>query len=189
MNKWGLEQNDIHWRYFLAIEDDLIRLARYIDLAESNYQTHSIECTRLLLASCSEAEVVLKLASGLGRNRGMKDCFSALGERSKILASSEITIPRGGLVLRPWVDWTSTTLPFWWDAHNAVKHARSENVGKANLKNMLDAVAGLFAALLIYLPGVGARAVMPAPLLLRADQQLGSHDMSPEGAMVSFGDP
>jgi len=79
-NGW-LKEDDIHWAYFLALEEDLHRLSRFVEISESNFSTHSIECARLLLASCSEAEVVLKLAAGIGRGRKLGDCFAPIGGR------------------------------------------------------------------------------------------------------------
>lgn len=52
--------NNIHWPYYLAFERDVENLARYIDFKESNYCTHSIELARILLASSSEVDVLLK---------------------------------------------------------------------------------------------------------------------------------
>ncbi|MGN8112688.1 hypothetical protein ACTJLB_32365 [Paraburkholderia sp. 22098] len=50
----------VHWNYFLALEEDLDRLSRYVDLAEGNDATYSIEIARLFLGASSEVDVVLK---------------------------------------------------------------------------------------------------------------------------------
>ena len=54
------ELNDMHWMYFSSLEDDLRTMPRYIELTEANMAVFSMECTSLLLAACSEVDVVLK---------------------------------------------------------------------------------------------------------------------------------
>ena len=49
-----------HWAYFLALEDDLYTLSRYVEIAKPNYETYSIEISRLLLSACAEVDSVLK---------------------------------------------------------------------------------------------------------------------------------
>ena len=51
----------LHWNYFLALEADVCKLSRYIELQKDNYETYSIELVRILFAACSEIEVVMKL--------------------------------------------------------------------------------------------------------------------------------
>ncbi|WP_313644573.1 hypothetical protein [Stenotrophomonas sp.] len=188
MSAGWLEEDDIHWAYFLALEEDLHRLSRFVEISESNFSAHSIECARLLLASCSEAEVVLKLAAGLGRSKKLGDCLAPLGEDAGHLVSGKVLFRRSGLEIQPWRDWTSSQYPEWWTAHNGVKHDRSNHYKEANIKHVAYAVAGLFAALLLYLRRRGVRAVSPAPRLLRISDHLGSHDMSSEGSIISLQD-
>lgn len=111
-----------------------------------------------------------------------------LGDDAGHLLSSEVLFRRSGLIVQPWRDWTSSQHPEWWIAHNGVKHDRSNNCKAANIKNVAYAVAGLFAALLLYLRRSGVRAVSPAPHMLRISERLGAHCMSPEGAVISLRD-
>lgn len=50
-----------HWRYFIALEQDLEGTTRYVEPAEDNFKTYSVEFTRLLLSACSEIDVVCKV--------------------------------------------------------------------------------------------------------------------------------
>lgn len=50
----------LHWNYFLAIEKDLENLSRYIEFAEPNLNTYSIELTHILFSASSEVDVVMK---------------------------------------------------------------------------------------------------------------------------------
>src|SRR4029453_3009547 len=44
-----------HWNYFLAIENDIGRIGRYIELTRANFTTYSIETARLLMAATQES--------------------------------------------------------------------------------------------------------------------------------------
>ena len=39
-----------YWNYFLAIEQDMEKLSRYIEFTDDNFPTYSIELTYLLLS-------------------------------------------------------------------------------------------------------------------------------------------
>ena len=49
-----------HWNYFLAIEEDLENLSRYIELREDNFATYSIETAKILMAASQEVDVLFK---------------------------------------------------------------------------------------------------------------------------------
>jgi len=51
----------LHWSYFLALEEDLLQLARYVEFSNANFKAYSIEMAHLLLASSSESDVLLKM--------------------------------------------------------------------------------------------------------------------------------
>jgi phage-related protein len=50
----------IYWNYFLAIENDLEKISRYIEISERNFCTYSVELLRTYLACCSEVDNILK---------------------------------------------------------------------------------------------------------------------------------
>ena len=56
-----------------------------------------------------------------------------------------IDVPQYELQLNPWEDWKNNHNPTWWKAYNDVKHQRDSHFQDANLKNTINAVAGLFA--------------------------------------------
>jgi len=53
-------ESPIHWRQFLALEEELMQVARYIEFSEDNFNTYSIELASLLLGAGSEIDVVAK---------------------------------------------------------------------------------------------------------------------------------
>jgi len=49
--------------------------------------------------------------------------------------------------LQPFRNWSNRTTyksPDWWGPYNEVKHDRINNLKKANLKNVVNALAGLY---------------------------------------------
>lgn len=182
-------QCGLHWDYFLALEEDLAQLSRYIELHEDNFATYSIECARLLGSSCAEVEAVLKLGAGLSTRDKFKRCFGELGEDAQQLVESYTTVRRGGLVLFPWAQWSNTSGPDWWEANNQIKHGRSANYRQANLGHAVNALAGLFSALLVSFRRLDMSQVMPAPHLFRAHERLGLHCMTPEGPIIALDQP
>lgn len=163
-----------HWRHFLALEEDLASTVRYIEFAEANFKTYSVEFTSLLLSACSEVDVVCKL---LCKNLDKKSKASNIGHYASKLGSAypslgnfEVEIPRFGLKFQPWKNWAgkSRKSPLWWGAHNKVKHNRDDHFGEANLSNVLNALAGLYVATLhLYKSMAESAELGPTPLLFR----------------------
>lgn len=141
----------IHWNYFLALEQDLESLSRFVDFA-GNDTTYSLELARLLLGASAEVDVVLKqLCQTLDPGT---DAASLSAYQPAVTASYpdfrdfEVTVPRFGLSLHPWTDWEEAKAPVWWSDHNKVKHSRHEYFERATLKNALNAMAGLYISVL-----------------------------------------
>lgn len=141
----------IHWRYFLALEHDLAQLARYIEFSHENFDTHSIELLRLLLSANAECDVVLKLICARYKKLPAKPCIrdyqSILSVQFPRFHEITALIPQYDIQLRPWALWHPTRKmesPPWWKACNDVKHHRDKHFRAANLRNVLDALAGLF---------------------------------------------
>lgn len=149
----GIQRQEtlIHWNFFLSIEEDLDRLGRFVDFS-ANEESFSIEIARLFLAASAEVDVVLKqLCKALNPNSTANSINIYQSELLNILTNFkefEVIIPRYGLTLKPWTDWASNRPPFWWQAHNKVKHHRHEHFEKANLKNCLNSIAALYVSVL-----------------------------------------
>ena len=148
------KQSTIHWNYFIALEEDIAHYSRFLEIAESNFSSYSIELGRILFAAASEVDVIAKkycqqinhgnAADNIGNYRaaitGLHPEFSAV----------KVHLPRFGLTLTPWSKWRTDTQPPWWRAYTKVKYERHEHFAEANLKNALNAVAALYALLLLY---------------------------------------
>ena len=167
-----------HWNYLLAIERDLDELSRYVEFDEKNYDCFSIEIARILLASGAEVDVVCKQlckatdpqsqAESINKYRDeIKDAFPGV-------AQFEVLLPRFGLGLHPWDEWNKADgVPLWWTAYNKIKHQRDTEFERANLKNALNAVAGLFVMVLhLYKDKARAGELVPSPQLLRVPDRV-----------------
>lgn len=152
-----------HWNYFLALEEDLVTLSRYIDFSENtdengnhinNNKVYSSEIQKLLLSICSEVEVVLKeickKLNSANIPKNIKEIYDVISAFKPGLIDFKATMPRFGLLtLKPWENWKNSTngvykSPQWWDDYNLIKHDRSRNYHKANLKNCINAATALY---------------------------------------------
>jgi len=181
----------IHWNYFLALEEDLERLARFVDLS-GNDGTYSIEIARVFLASCAEVDVVLKQLCQVFDPNSMADNISAyfpiVTGGIPNFGGFEVILPRFGLTLHPWVDWTQGQAPFWWQHHNKVKHQRHDHFEKANLKNCVNSIAGLYVSVLyLYRQEAEAGQLQQLPRLLNvSDVQFGGTTMGRYGHSFKY---
>jgi hypothetical protein len=166
-----------HWNYFLAIERDVDVLSRYVEFHKDNFDCFSIEIARILLVSAAEVDVVCKqICQGVDANSSAQTINNYRDELSPVyqdIPQFKILLPRFGLTLTPWDEWSKANgVPVWWTAYNKTKHNRNSNYEEANLKNALNAVAGLFVAVLyLYRAKAEAGELLPSPQLFRADNE------------------
>jgi hypothetical protein len=145
-----VRESKVHWNYFLALESDVVRLARFIEFREDNFPTYSIEIARLIMAAAAEVDVVAKLVctklDPTSRPRNINGYASViLPAAGPKLSALTILVPRYGLTLKPWISWTLEAPPLWWNAYNKVKHHRDTKFSDANLGNALNTISGLFS--------------------------------------------
>ena len=104
-----------HWNYFLALEEDVLNIARYIELTKENFSTYSIELARILFASSSEVDVISKMICSLvAQNKSaenINDYKEILRPRFPFIETIQIFIPRYGLTLTPWANWKENKNP------------------------------------------------------------------------------
>lgn len=137
------------WNYFITLENDLVNISRYIELAEDNFSTYSIELEKLLFSACSDFEVVAKELALLmtdSKPNNIEKIHEFLSSHLHEIFSLEVGIDRYGIKLKPFEDWSKkeeyTLLP-WWTSYNKVKHQRTEHYSKANLNNALNSLSAL----------------------------------------------
>jgi hypothetical protein len=136
------------------LEDDLLELSRWIEFAKDNEGSYSIELARLLMTAASEVDVVAKaLCKAIDKSRDASSINvyqEVLIGALPMLPDSRVEMPRFGMEFCPWSNWaTLKNPPDWWQGNNKVKHHRTDHFRQANLKNVLNAVAGLLVLLLL----------------------------------------
>lgn len=141
----------VHWNYFLALENDVDILSRYIEFDSKNFSVFSIELAHLLLASCSEVDVIFKalckLLSPAKKPKRIDQYRSIIKPGIDDFENETVKIARFGLELKPWANWESVGSPLWWKSYNNVKHERNHYFKDANLENVLNAMSGLLVVI------------------------------------------
>jgi hypothetical protein len=147
-------QSFIHWNYFIALENDLAQVSRYIEFDKQNFKTYSIELAHLFLASASEVDVIAKGICGFvepaARAENINHYQEIIRRNLPEFAKETVYVPRFNLTLNPWSNWKADNNPLWWRSYNKVKHERSEYFPEANLKNVLNAMGGLLVTVFYF---------------------------------------
>lgn len=184
--------NNHHWNHFLILDADTIEIARFIEFTPANYRTYSIELARLLMTAAAEVDVVAKLACARvapnAKRRDIRDYHRVLTQHRRSLTSYPVRITRFGLKLKPWTSWSSQRSPKWWGACNQVKHHRDSEFPAANLKNALNAVAGLFVMLIYAFPDEAENGSLhPRPQLFSIpESHVTGHGAIEDGTPISY---
>lgn len=153
------------WKFYRALEDDFMKISRYVTLEESNKDCHSIEFSKQYQSICSEIDVVCKLYCELIDPNGKYG--NIFGYAYKILDSNPSIVNAevvcDNFTLKPWEEWKcdpedykngknpNNISPKWWKLYNKVKHERlrEDDFGKpyyrqANLMNTINSLAALY---------------------------------------------
>ncbi len=152
MPKFNTKQ--LHWNYFLAIEEDLEKISRYIEFSEDNMKTYSTKLSHILLSAASEVDTIMKQICKIidpESNAGNINDYKAIIKcHLPSLIDEEFTIGRYELAGKPWNDWNGSGNPIWWGNYNAVKHERDKYFIEANLENAINAVGALLITEVYY---------------------------------------
>ena len=125
-----------HWEYFLAIESDLENCSRYVEFCYDNYETYSLEFARIIMASGSEFDTIMKLICKSIKPSEKPDnilqYYPILNSKYPNFTLYEMFIPRYKICLQPWKEWSEKKSPYWWSkGYNKIKHERN------NKKNII----------------------------------------------------
>lgn len=155
------------WKYYLALEEDFLKIERYISFENDNFDIYSIELSKQYQAICSEVDVVCKIyCKELNANSNADNILDYGKEILGVIPDIKDAVVEtvfNGIVLEPLRDWSINPnnptasndplnqSPNWWKMYNKVKHHRLDldSSGKpyykqANLDNTMNALAGLF---------------------------------------------
>ena len=181
-----------YWQHFLALEADFAATSRYVEFSKENFGTYSVEYAKLLLAICSEVDVLCKVIcekiDSSARRKNINDYRACLTGRTKI-ATEEVLIRRYNLKFIPWYEWTSgSNNPEWWESYNNVQHERDSYFAQANLENCANAISALFVVVLYCreAEGVQVESLRPIPVLLGREQEPGALLMEKDYHVPAF---
>ena len=140
--------------YYLSLESDLEKCSRYVEFTASNYNAHSIEFSKIVMAASAEIDTIAKeLCKLIDLNTSASnivkyaDCI--LAKHPNIIAI-EVVIPRYNIRIKPWNNWSDSSSPNWWQSYNKINHDRANNFTEANLINAISALAGHLSLMLYY---------------------------------------
>lgn len=138
------------WNYYLILEEDFLKVERFIEIEEDNFNTYSKEFVKQFQAICSELDVMFKMFCGYKLTEGNKSMFDYskyMKENYPEISNKKAVLIQNGIEIQPFQNWKhdskEKTLE-WWTSYNKVKHNRFEKEKLANLKNVLYSLAGLF---------------------------------------------
>ena len=140
------EFNNKYWCYYLLLESDFVKTNRFVQINEDNYKCYSLEFAKLLQAICGELDSVLKVFLSIKPNSKTKIGFYYEKLKSDYgkMFSEIIKLPNYDIILKPFDGWDESNPPGWWSDYNKIKHRRGDNLERATLENVLNALAALF---------------------------------------------
>lgn len=137
--------------YYL-LEEDLKEIFSFIEPAQENFLTYSHRLYSLFIRACTEFEagckaILIEKAIEIPDNSNINFYFK-IHDYYKSINNYLVRLHMSHEIdLTPLIDWKETKGPIWYSEYNDVKHARVTEFNKANLKNVLDAVAAVYILL------------------------------------------
>jgi hypothetical protein len=159
-------ENGGYWEYYKDIERQFDDFLEYVPYIEGNEKTYSFKLLNLFLSIGGHIDSAFKEMARYSEFVEKPSCIDILRraeEKSGIIISGirafdEIyglcskkvifkSLPER-TILAPF----TYSMPEWWNYYNDIKHNVSDNLKKANLKNVRDALAGAFLLNVIHKP-------------------------------------
>lgn len=143
--------NGLYWNHYIILEEDFRNTLRYVELAEENFKTFSVEFNKQLQSIGSEFDVICKEICKYyeyDNKRRINEYAEVILPKFTNIVNEEIALKGDNdFIIKPLKDWSLTPnhkSPSWWRCYNDVKHNRVNNMGKANMENVLNALASLY---------------------------------------------
>ena len=167
---------NIHWEYYLVLEKELLEVERYVafDLGDNylydgqtfsnpeNSLCFSNEFVKQYQAICSEVDVILKSIckelSNSSTADKMPEYTDEILAKWPDLPQKKVKVKR--IELQPFRNGMKSPnyhAPDWWPIYNDVKHKRVTSYREANLKNTINALAGLYLLEIHFVKFIGDR--------------------------------
>lgn len=160
------------WNYYLYLEEDFMKLTRYINIHSNNYKTFSDEIHKQLLSVAMEFENINKEINKELGNKLNDRCnivefgkwlFDSVTDYENIVI--EIKFSKENLILNPFKKEKFKEkngkeieqIP-WWRAYNQIKHDRYKNYIDVNFEHLLNALAALLYCEMYLVKEIGTKA-------------------------------
>jgi hypothetical protein len=146
-------------RAYKLLQADLEKLFEYVEPSSESLQTFSYRIHELLMRACIEVEANFKAILTENTYTPSVDRFGQpifnITTFKKVdithhLSSYEVSLPiwHGSTrSFKPFEDWKFGRGLRWYQAYNSSKHNRHESFKRANMEQLLDAIAGLLVLL------------------------------------------
>ncbi len=169
-----------HWEYYMVLEKDFLEIERYVSFELGDnflYTTHAANATekgnsecysnefiKQYQAICSEIDVILKsICKEINASSTADNRAHYTNEVLSVWTSiTNQKVKMHGIELQPFINWAilsgnNIQSPDWWTPYNKVKHQRLSNYKQANLKNTINALAGLYILEQYFVKFIGDR--------------------------------
>lgn len=144
-----------YFLYYAELEKEFFLTESFVTIEKDNFKTYSIKYNMLYQSICSEIDCLLKeicnLINPLIKVKRLPDYYNVVIEKYRNFKKEIVIFNKSKIQLKPWLKWTKEKTPEWWTYYNNVKHHRFEkdkknnyNYKKANLKNLMNALAALY---------------------------------------------
>ena len=158
------------WKQYIELEKLFLETEKYVAISKYNENAFSIQYNILLQAICAEVDVVIKRLCYEYDNQtevhNMYDYIELITSHDLNFKNIKVRLQHYEMEIMPWKDIgirqvngeSKLICPYWWNGYIYVKHRRltfslsanefnisERNIRQANQKNVIGALAGLFA--------------------------------------------
>ena len=154
----------LYWKHYISLEKEFLSCVEYVEIDDINYNTYSVNYSKLLLEICSEIDVVLKMYCKMldssFNKRNIKGYHDLILQERPNMINEKIKVINKNIDLLPFIEWiTPNQNPTWWNVYNKIKHERTskimvngvkmESYKFGNLFNVINALSGLYEILIL----------------------------------------
>lgn len=138
-----------YWNYYIVLEKKFLNTANYVEIDKRNYETFSIEYAHLLQSIGAELDNFFKEFCGFAttEKKNISNYATVILSTYPDIVNEKISVEDRDITLQPFKNWDVNRAAqslSWWDDFDKIKHNRYGNIDKANLENVLNAMAALF---------------------------------------------
>lgn len=139
-----------YWKYYMELEEDFLKITRYIEIREINYKTCSSEIIKQIQSVGAELDVLFKCVCKfkLEDKKTMRDYTNYILNNVSDIKETKIIVLGGEkeIELLPFKKWEKNNNGnlFWWESYNKIKHNRVRNYELGNFENLLYLLAALY---------------------------------------------